>query len=195
MTTTRLNSGLETEEQSASLASLHVDTTNLEIAELKERLSEPPATSTTSPQTVEISKLQKPVDATIDLSALSTSQSAALREQQDSRQARNTSLNAREDALQARLQRLQERPKFVAHVKERSARTKSNPSKPIGLFKNPFYKYRGGILSRIITFVANLLKLLEGLILRRLTQPKTPTKKIVIVPPLSPETKSVNEKR
>lgn len=35
-----------------------------------------------------------------------------------------------------------------------------------GIFKNPYYRYRGGLLARIITFLANLLKVFERLLLR-----------------------------
>lgn len=45
---------------------------------------------------------------------------------------------------------------------ERHKRTK------YGLLTNPFYRYEGGPLTRIMTFLANLLKLLEQLILGRL---------------------------
>lgn len=37
-----------------------------------------------------------------------------------------------------------------------------------GIFKNPMYPYRGGLVSKIITFFANLLKVLERIFLRLL---------------------------
>lgn len=37
-----------------------------------------------------------------------------------------------------------------------------------GIFKNPAYPYRGGLASKIITFFANLLKVLERIFLRLL---------------------------
>ena len=39
-------------------------------------------------------------------------------------------------------------------------------SKEHGVFKNPLFKYEGGIMNRIISFFANLLKALEQLLLR-----------------------------
>jgi hypothetical protein len=32
-----------------------------------------------------------------------------------------------------------------------------------GLFSNPYYRYKGGPISRLITFLANLLKIIEQL--------------------------------
>jgi len=37
-----------------------------------------------------------------------------------------------------------------------------------GIFKNPYYAYRGGVVSKIITFFANLLKVLEKILLTAL---------------------------
>lgn len=40
-----------------------------------------------------------------------------------------------------------------------------------GIFTNPAYKYSGGLASKIISFIANILKVLERLLLRLLTGP------------------------
>jgi hypothetical protein len=38
--------------------------------------------------------------------------------------------------------------------------------KPYGIFSNPYYRYEGGPISRLITFLANLMKCIEQLLLR-----------------------------
>jgi hypothetical protein len=49
------------------------------------------------------------------------------------------------------------------HSQNRSAGTPAP-----GLFKNPTYRYSGGPIGRLITFIANLLKVLERIFLRLL---------------------------
>jgi hypothetical protein len=44
----------------------------------------------------------------------------------------------------------------------------STGNKEVGLFKNPHWEYSGGIVSKFITFLANLFKVLERLILKLL---------------------------
>jgi hypothetical protein len=56
-----------------------------------------------------------------------------------------------------------QRARPTEHQETRSA-TAATP----GIFKNPTYRYSGNIISRIITFVANILKVLERLLLRLL---------------------------
>ena len=46
--------------------------------------------------------------------------------------------------------------------------TRSADGAAPGIFKNPTYRYSGGFISRVITFIANILKVLERLILRLL---------------------------
>lgn len=57
---------------------------------------------------------------------------------------------------------------IAPETKSQAATTKSSTTTTPGLFKNPFYPYRGGLASKIITFFANLLKILERLFLRLL---------------------------
>jgi len=57
---------------------------------------------------------------------------------------------------------------LAAETKAQAATTKSAAATAPGLFKNPVYPYRGGLASKIITFFANLLKVLERLFLRLL---------------------------
>lgn len=57
---------------------------------------------------------------------------------------------------------------LAAETKAQTATTKSAAATAPGLFKNPVYPYRGGLASKIITFFANLLKVLERLFLRLL---------------------------
>jgi hypothetical protein len=40
-----------------------------------------------------------------------------------------------------------------------------------GVISNPTYKYSGGLASKIISFIANILKVIERLLLRLLTGP------------------------
>jgi len=57
---------------------------------------------------------------------------------------------------------------ITTETKLQATTTKSSTTTTPGLFKNPFYPYRGGLASKIITFFANLLKILERLFLRLL---------------------------
>jgi len=51
---------------------------------------------------------------------------------------------------------------------KRSSSPSAQPTSPNGILKNPTYKYEGGFISKVITFVANILKFLERLFLRLL---------------------------
>ncbi len=57
-----------------------------------------------------------------------------------------------------------------------------------GVLRNPYFRYRGGLVTRFITLLANLLKFLEQLILGRLSAQKLPpqvqTKRTI--PPVNP---------
>jgi hypothetical protein len=55
-----------------------------------------------------------------------------------------------------------------------------------GIFKNPYYRYHGGIFARIITFLANVLKVLEQLLLRGTRVAAAP--KVLVTPPPQPKT-------
>lgn len=177
MATTRQNLSVEEEAKNTSLASLAVDASALGIEELRERIivAEP------SPQISDIhdpSNDAKTIDVRPDFSALSTSQSASLRPEKVPLE-RFSSNAVREAALLERLQRLKERPAFLERVRQSSARSKTSSTKQYGLFKNPFFKYRGGVIARIISFFANLLKLLEILVLRGLSKCRPSAKKSV----------------
>jgi hypothetical protein len=52
-----------------------------------------------------------------------------------------------------------------SEVAARTSKANSKPSRmrPNGLFSNPYYRYKGGPISRLITFLANLLKMIEQL--------------------------------
>ena len=47
-----------------------------------------------------------------------------------------------------------------------TAQNKATPVKRFGVFKNPKYRYEGGPLGMLISFVANILKALEQLVFR-----------------------------
>lgn len=170
---------LSTEEESkdSSLSSLAIDAAALGIEELRERVivKEPPAQIS---ELREASSEPKTIDIRPDFSALTTSESASLRPGKASIE-RYSSHAMREAALNERLQRLKERPAFLERVRQSSSRSKTSCTKQYGLFKNPFFKYRGGVVSRIISFFANLLKLLEILMLRGLSKLKSSPKKVV----------------
>lgn len=54
-----------------------------------------------------------------------------------------------------------------SQASERQPARSTSATNP-GIFKNPTYRYSGNIIQRIITFVANILKVLERLLLRLL---------------------------
>lgn len=58
-----------------------------------------------------------------------------------------------------------------------------------GILRNPYFRYRGGAITRFITLLANLLKFLEQLILGKFSGPKLPPQRQVkpIAPPQHPE--------
>jgi hypothetical protein len=58
----------------------------------------------------------------------------------------------------------------VSHTSQATERqgVRNHAAQPPGIFKNPTYRYSGNIIQRIITFVANILKVLERLLLRLL---------------------------
>lgn len=57
-----------------------------------------------------------------------------------------------------------------------------------GILRNPYFRYRGGPITRFITLLANLLKFLEQLILGKFSGPKLPPQRHSkpIVPPQQP---------
>jgi len=69
--------------------------------------------------------------------------------------------DTRRAAVQARLSRLQERPALAEKLKTGTAAARANKGKPIGIFSNPHFKYRGGLFSKLLTMFANIIKFLE----------------------------------
>jgi len=60
-------------------------------------------------------------------------------------------------------------------------RKRGSATKPHGIFKNPYFKYEGGPIGRIVAFLANLLKALETALLQRLKP--TPQAAPKVAPP------------
>lgn len=184
MTTNGNNLTSSPEGDSTSLESLAVDSSQLNLAELAARHQNTDTDKTIpSPQ----SHRERVIEVSTDLSELSSVAGATIRSQAR-HDITSTSSAARAAALHARLERLRERPAFVEKVRASSARNRNSTEKPMGILNNPFYKYRGGIFARVITLLANLLKFLEALILKRLSTPKIETKKIQVAPATSAET-------
>ena len=73
--------------------------------------------------------------------------------------------DTRRAAVQARLARLQERPALAEKLKTGTAAARASKGKPIGIFSNPHFKYRGGFFSKLLTMFANIIKFLETAIL------------------------------
>jgi hypothetical protein len=76
-----------------------------------------------------------------------------------------------------------------------TAPRKGTPSnRPHGIITNPYYRYEGGLLDKLITFFANILKFLERALLRALTptKPAAPQRKVVS-PTEKPEEKDKKE--
>jgi hypothetical protein len=62
-----------------------------------------------------------------------------------------------------------------------------------GIFKNPYYRYHGGIFARILTFIANLLKVFEQLLLGGLRTAAV-FKKLITPQPSQENTRATKEK-
>jgi len=56
----------------------------------------------------------------------------------------------------------------ASETKHQTGTSNGTAASTNGVFKNPLYPYRGGLVSKIITFFANLLKVLERIFLRLL---------------------------
>ena len=54
----------------------------------------------------------------------------------------------------------------LSNSRSRTGASKSPESGKIGVFKNPFYRYDGGLMNKLIAFIGNILKLIERFILR-----------------------------
>jgi hypothetical protein len=79
-------------------------------------------------------------------------------------------------------------------------RNRSSETRAPGIFKNPTYRYSGGPISRLITFIANLLKVLERIFLRLLgardlAAPTNQPQQAKQSPKTSPTEKKSQEKR
>lgn len=173
MTTNGNNPTSSPEGESTSLESLAVDSSQLGLAELKERQLTRELSLSSGLQHEEAIASEQ---LSTDLSALSSHSGASIRTEMR-QDLTSTSSAARRAALHARLDRLRERPTFVEKVRSSSARNRASQDKPLGIFNNPYYKYRGGIFARVITLLANILKLLEALLLRRLSPLRIEQKK------------------
>ncbi len=65
-------------------------------------------------------------------------------------------------------------PTFAAlreHATKENTKSRGAASKPNGIFKNPYFRYKGGPLGRIVAFIANVLKAIEQALFRRLKPP------------------------
>lgn len=56
----------------------------------------------------------------------------------------------------------------LTNSRSRSESSKSAENGKMGLFKNPFYRYDGGLMNKLMAFIGNILKLIERFILRLL---------------------------
>jgi hypothetical protein len=56
----------------------------------------------------------------------------------------------------------------LTNSRSRADISKSPESGRMGLFKNPFYRYDGGIMNKLMAFIGNILKMIERFILRLL---------------------------
>jgi hypothetical protein len=56
----------------------------------------------------------------------------------------------------------------LTNSKSRASALKSVANNDSGIFKNPFYRYDGGLLNKILALIGNILKALERLFLRLL---------------------------
>jgi hypothetical protein len=56
----------------------------------------------------------------------------------------------------------------TSETKHQASASTGTSARTNGVFKNPLYPYTGGLVSKIITFLANLLKVLERVFLRLL---------------------------
>lgn len=56
----------------------------------------------------------------------------------------------------------------LTNSRSRSAAGKSADGTATGIFKNPFYRYDGGLLNKILALIGNILKALERIFLRLL---------------------------
>lgn len=71
-------------------------------------------------------------------------------------------------------------PTFAAlreQASKEGSKSKGATSKPNGIFKNPYFRYKGGPIGRLVAFIANVLKALEQALFRRLKpmQPRPQT--------------------
>jgi|GEM_PF-1890196 len=56
----------------------------------------------------------------------------------------------------------------LTNSRSRADTSKSPENGKMGLFKNPFYRYDGGIMNKLMAFIGNILKMIERFILRLL---------------------------
>lgn len=80
-------------------------------------------------------------------------------------------------------------------VSKDSPKRRATPGKPHGILNNPYYKYEGGPLGRLVAFVANLLKALETALLRRLKPAPRPIPQKVVTPVEQPGAQSTTKRK
>jgi hypothetical protein len=56
----------------------------------------------------------------------------------------------------------------LSNSRSRADTSKSHENGRMGLFKNPFYRYDGGIMNKLMAFIGNILKMIERFILKLL---------------------------
>jgi hypothetical protein len=56
----------------------------------------------------------------------------------------------------------------LTNGRSRSTLSKSSDTTAVGIFKNPFYRYDGGLLNKVLALIGNILKALERIFLRLL---------------------------
>jgi hypothetical protein len=79
-------------------------------------------------------------------------------------------------------------------VNKDSNKRRGAPKKANGIITNPYYKYEGGPIGRLVAFLANLLKALETAILRRLKPSPQPAPNVVVPQPQPTQSKTTKKK-
>lgn len=75
-------------------------------------------------------------------------------------------------------------PTFAAlreQASKEGSKSKGATSKPNGIFKNPYFRYKGGPIARLVAFIANVLKALEQALFRR-PKPMQPRPQTTLTP-------------
>ena len=157
--------GPHTNSQDFQLPNADVGSSPLDVIELHHDRENFRQSKEFAPQVLEpIRSSTISVEVITDLSGANIHSNQAPRA--SSRTERRADLERRDTrraAVQARLARLQERPALAEKLKAGTVRV--NKGKPVGIFSNPHFKYRGGLFSKLLTMFANIIKFLETAIL------------------------------